>query len=521
MFALTSRGLYKSENILAPDPASISWEKILDDPPGTAEGFFDMEFHVKNPDTLFLSREYRAFHTITGDEILWSTDGGANWIPLPGSDSILPVGENFTYFLTNFEVTPAENSVLYLYIKGKIPADSNSYFHHHLKYNVDLNKWTELSSIPFKPGNGRNGYAVSPVDNNLIYCSTVPTYVSMDGGHSWIKDNDTLLENGSPKNSPHSDIQDLKFNKTGTEIWAASDGGPYMKKIGDSSWQNKVNNVGLAKILKFDQSTFDPGYYLFGGWDVGSQFYNKYTGGWTQAGGGDGFGCAFDDRKNGIFYTAGYSGDHNIFSKFTNFTDSVNYLFGKFWSANIVVSQVDHERVYISLGNNITISDDQGNNWYTLVDLNDLGLDPENYLLYDVYVPDQNGHYLYLRVVNINQGTHPQVFKTSNVREQLGLLNWENITPDPPLEYWLSDLGIDEFNPERIWITYNTLNSEKVLEYDGRAWTNISGNLNDLNCGVNSIAHLKGTSKGLFAGTLYGIYYLPDDSSQWILYKPG
>ncbi|MCB2221422.1 MAG: T9SS type A sorting domain-containing protein [Bacteroidetes bacterium] len=521
MFALSSRGLYRTDNILAEQASDIKWDKILDSSDDNDEGLFDMEFSIGSADTIFLSKEYRASHKIVGDEILWSIDGGESWEPLPGSNLILPIGDDFNFFLTNFEVSPAAPNELFLYIKGTTPTDSNYYYHHHLKYNIDQNQWSNLNSIPFTKGNGRNGYAVSPVNPQLIYCATVPTFVSTDGGYNWVIDNDTLLEDGSPKDRPHSDIQDLKFNQSGTEIWAASDGGPFMKRIGDSLWQNKTNNIGFAKILKFDQSELDPDYYLFGGWDVGTQLYYKKTGKWSQGAGGDGFGCAFDDRDGGVFYVAGYSGDHNIFSKFTSYTDSVNYLFGDFWSANIAVSQVDHKRVYISLKDNVTVTDDQGNYWYSMVDINDLGLDPQNYIIYDVYVSDCNGQYVYLRVVNINQGTHPQVYKTENARANVEQIRWENITPDPPLQNWLSDIAIDESNPERIWIVYNTLKPQKILEYDGEKWTNISGNLTDLNCGINAIAHLKGTSRGLFAGTLYGIYYLENDSADWVLYKPG
>lgn len=521
MYAVSSWGLYKSENILAENPSDVKWVKILENSISNDEGFFDMEFSLISPDTVFLSREYRTKHQIAGNEILWSTDGGNNWEPVPGINLILPVQEDFNFFLTLFEVTPASPDVVYLYFKGKTPADSNNYYHKHLKYDIAQNTWTELNSIPFKSGNGRNGYAVSPVDEKMIFCATVPTFLSTDGGYNWVKDNDTLLPDGSPKNRPHSDIQDLKFNKTGTEIWAASDGGPYMKRIGDSLWQNKTNEIGFAKILKFDRSELDPDYYLFGGWDVGTQLYNKKSGVWSQGTGGDGFGCAFDDREAGIFYVAGYSGDHNIFSKFTNYKDSINYLFGDFWSANIAVPETDHNRVYISLKDSVTVSDDQGDTWHTLISTEELGLDPHNYIIYDINLSDQNANYMYLRVVNINQGTHPQIFRTRNVRDRSDLIQWENITPDPPLSYWMSDLAIDEENPDRIWVVYNTLSPEKIMEFDGKQWANISGNLTELNCGLSSVTHLKGTKKGLFAGTLYGVYYLKDDTSQWLLYKPG
>jgi hypothetical protein len=151
--------------------------------------------------------------------------------------------------------------------------------------------------------NGRNGFAVSPVNENLIYAATVNTYVTYDGGVNWTKDNNDYTINQYSKKCPHSDVQDLKFNASGTEIWAASDGGPFMKntQVPEIGWQNKVNEIGVAIIHYFDQSKIDPNYYVFGGYDVHSQLYDKnqiqYS--WTNLGGGDGYGCAFDNEELG------------------------------------------------------------------------------------------------------------------------------------------------------------------------------------------------------------------------------
>ncbi|MCD4698390.1 MAG: T9SS type A sorting domain-containing protein [Bacteroidales bacterium] len=520
MFAATSKGLYKSENILAKNPEEVKWTLILEDHPSNAEGFFDLEFHIDNPDTMFLSREYRASNTVSGNELLWSTNGGIDWSPIPGSHDILPVDTAVTYFLSLFEVTPANTDVLYIYLKGKKPFETKPYYHGHWKYIFSENKWIQLNQVLHSSGNGRNGYAVSPVDENLVYCATVRTYLSIDGGLSWEKDNDTLLRNGIPKYNPHVDVQELKFNKAGTEIWAATDGGPYMKTIGDTIWQNKVNDIGLAKILRFDQSETDPDFYLFGGWDVGSQLYKKGQDMWTQTGPGDGFGCVFDNQEKGTFYTANYIG-YSLIVRNKNYYDTSQYRLGNFWTANLAICPIDHKTIYLSLGDQIKRSTDQGESWNTLIAHEDLGLEPENYLLYDMHVAGYNGNYLYLSVIPTNQGKHPYIFKSRNIHAPRNLIVWEDITPFPAPEYWLSDLEVDALNPEKIWISYGTVEDSKVLEYNDDSWKNISGNLQEINSGVHSIAHLKGTDGGLFAGTNYGIYYRENTSANWILYKPG
>ncbi|MCF8368998.1 MAG: T9SS type A sorting domain-containing protein [Bacteroidales bacterium] len=519
-YAATSRGLYRSENILDEIPENVSWSLLLEDPISNGEGFFDLEFHVSKPDTIFLSREYRNLTTsVKGNEILWSLDGGNEWQPIPGSASFLPKDSIYNHFLSIFEMSPANDDVLYIYMKGRRLTEPR-YYHHHCKYIISENKWIELSPVLKLTGNGRNGYAVSPVNEKLLYCATVQTYLSQDGGISWQKENDTLLRNGILKTNPHVDVQELKINKAGTEIWAATDGGPYMKEISDTIWQNKINNIGIAKVMKFDQSQKHPEYYLFGGWDVGSQVFNKEENLWDQVGPGDGFGCAFDNVESGTFYTANYPG-YSLVVRNKNYSDSSQYRVGNFWTANVAVSPNDHNTVYVSLGNFIKRSTDQGKNWHILVSPEDLGLDPANYFIYDMHTAENNGNYLYLRVFPVNQGEHPFIFRSGNIHAPYNFIKWEDITPNPAPVGWLSDLEVDAIDQNRIWITYGSLITSKVLEYNGSHWVDISGNLQDLNSGVHSIAHLKGTQDGLFAGTSYGIYYLEDRSKDWVLYKPG
>ncbi|MEZ5083179.1 MAG: T9SS type A sorting domain-containing protein [Bacteroidales bacterium] len=519
MFAATSNGLYKSVNVLAEHPEDVSWSLILEVPPSINEGFFDLEFHSLNPDTLFLSREYRASKKVVGNEILWSTDGGIEWSLLPGSPSVLPVDSTFTHFLSIFEVSPANPDVLFIYLKGKKPTTPR-YFHTHCKYAISQNSWIQLNTLKSAYGNGRNGYALSPVDDELLFCATIFTYSSSDGGYTWEKENDSLLRDGKPKNNPHVDVQELRFNKDGTEIWAATDGGPYMKEIGDTIWQNKVNNIGIAKVMRFDQSQAEPEYFLFGGWDVGTQLLKKEDNLWTQVGGGDGFGCVFDNEETGTLYTANYSG-YSYVIRNKNYVDSSRYEMGNFWTSNLAINPLDHNIVYLSQGDQIKCSKDQGENWYTLVTADDLGLEPENYLLYDMHVAESNGNFLYIRVVPVNEGTHHFIFRTGNVHAPRHLIRWEDISPYPALEAWLSDLEVDGLNHEKIWISYNSLSSSKILEYNGEKWIDISGKLQDINSGVHSIVHLKGVDGGMFAGTSYGIYYKEGQSKDWILYKPG
>ncbi|MEZ5195750.1 MAG: T9SS type A sorting domain-containing protein [Bacteroidales bacterium] len=522
IFAATSRGVYKTTNALVKDPGDVQWTRIIDDPISNDEGYFELEFHKTNPGIMILSKEYRNWNTIAGDEILISEDGGETWSPLPGIDNILPTGKQFSFFLTLIELTPDNPDIMYLYIKGKSigPPDS-AYYNNFQKYSFNDSSYVQLGNIHYQYGNGRNGFAASPKDENEIYAATVPTYRSDDGGKNWMQDNDIFSENNEEKLYPHLDIQDIKYNKEGTELWAASDGGPFMKVIEDTVWINKVNSIGIAKILRFDNSKSHPDRYLFGGWDVGSQLFNKTENTWGQRGSGDGYGCVFDNEEEGTFYTVGYLYDHNSVRRYTNWEEANYNKYGNFWHANLAINPVNHKIIYMSQGDKVERSSDQGETWETLVTPEDLGLDPINYLLWDMHVAEGNGNYLYLRVIRINQGEHPYIFKTNHVNSDPKYITWTDITPEAVPNSWLTDIEVDYQNPDKIWASFNNTQGVKIMEYNNEKWSDITGNLESGNSGVYAVAHLYGSDGGLFAGSYYGIFFREDTSSDWKLYKPG
>jgi len=522
IFAATSRGLYKTENALA-DANEIEWNIVDDEDllpftgPGNDIGFFDIEFHKSDPDIMFLTVEYRANHEIGGNELLWSEDGGDNWETMPGAADPLPEGYLFDYFLTLFELTLANTDLMYAYVKGTY---SGSYYNAMWKYEIEDQIWTQIN-LPFSAnsdGNGRNGFAVSPVNENLLYAATVDTYVSNDGGLSWNDDNDYNYISTYEKKYPHSDVQDLKFNATGTEIWAASDGGPFYKDLRNPEWENRVNTIGITLDHYFDQSKIDPNYYIFGGYDVHSQLYDKemklsqYQ--WIDKGNGDGYGCAFDNEELGTFYVSNVG----VVYRYENWQlDEPCGGLPQFWTRHVTINTEDNNTIYTSSGSVVNRSYNRGSDWEVLVTLPQIYL-PDTYVLWDVHVAEANPDYLYLRVNQPEIG-YPAIFKTENSDKTPGEIVWE-LLPSIP-QGWLGDIEVDYENPDRIWACFNMEGVDKVWEYNGSTWIDLTGNLNECNSGISSLAHLHGTDRALFAGGLHGVFYLEDGTDDWIIYKTG
>jgi hypothetical protein len=532
IFAATSMGLFKTENALAEDAGDVVWELVYDDQPITPDpgtenemGFFDIEFHKTNYDTMFMSIEYRGAHKIMGNEIIYSEDGGNNWNPLSGAGQILPVDSQFDFFLSLLELTNANPDLMYVYVKGT-GQNFSGYYNKILKYVISTGQWSvQNENPPFAFGNGRNGLAVSPVNENLLQCATIDTYLSNDGGVTWIFDNNyfTLPNTTYSKKCPHSDVQDLKYNSTGTELWAASDGGPFMKytQSPDTDWQNMVNNIGVAIIHYFDQSKIDPNYYVFGGFDVHSQLFNKNENIWSDKSQGDGYGCAFDNEELGKFYVTNVK---EVW-RYENWTNPYFKIIGENWNRHVKLHPENHEVLYMTLLDRIARSYDQGTTWETLVSLEDLNTNINDHFLYDMHTAEGDGDYLYLRMIKKanGNGDFSRIYKTTNVNESdPALIEWSQLPiPQGGALGWMGDIIVDYENPDRIWVCYNQESDYKILEFNGTEWTDLTFNIAPCNTGITSLEHLHGTNRGLFANGLHGVFYLEDGSNIWKLYKPG
>jgi hypothetical protein len=79
---------------------------------------------------------------------------------------------------------------------------------------------------------------------------------------------------------------------------------------------------------------------------------------------------------------------------------------------------------------------------------------------------------------------------------------------------------IDPNDANRIWVTKSGFSpNDKVWEYDGNEWKNISGNLP--NVPVNSIVYQNNSPDRLYLGTDVGVFYTDYNSAYWSKYGSG
>jgi len=532
IFAATTKGIFRTQNALNPNPGFVEWTKVLKDEPDISNtnkvGFFDIEFSHTNPRKIIATKEYTNYENIEdGEEIWWTNDPYgeiSTWDTMPNISQILPdTGINWGKFKIMLETTPADPNIMYAYALNR----ASSKYHKFFKYSFDTGNWVFLSNANSSANTGRTAFAVSPVSADTLYYGFIRPYFSNDGGLNWVKHHDTIMINGEDKNYPHSDIHDIVFSNDGSSIWAATDGGPFVSKIDTSNdWDNKVNDIGIAVVHYFDQSKIDPDYYLFGGYDAHSQLKVPDHDYWDDIGGGDGYGCAFDNEDLGTFYAS----NSYVVYRFINwqFDGSFNPPGGNFWDRHVAINPRANKTIYTSNGDAIYRSFNQGSNstWDKIADSNMVS-PPYGQTFYDMHTAEGDSNYLYLRVANAkvnhtDKGKHARIYKTTNVNETIATdIVWELITPYPGIEAWPTDIEVDYEDPDKIWVSYSSSTGQKIFEYENSTWTNITWNLDECNTGINSLAHLHGTDGSLFAGGRHGIFYLEDGSDEWILFKPG
>jgi len=511
IFAATSRGIYKTTNALVENPDKVKWEKLLDDDDSYKTGFFDIEFQQGNPDNLFASREYLDYiwKEMNSNELVMSTDGGESWNSMPGIDSILPDKATQKMRIL-IETTPANKNLLWVKVSVRPETKKDQFY----TFNIESQTWSHLSQSYGASACSRNGFAISPLDENIIYYGYVSSYKSLSGGKKWQTDNHFPKK----RRHPHSDVHDMKFSSDGNTIWAATDGGIFRKTGHDHKlWEDKTAGIGIAMVHYFDNSRLNPDLYLFGGYDVHSQLFNRETQIWTDKGKGDGYGCAFDNSETGTYYVS------NSYSLY-RFKENQNVM-GKsfkppFWDRHVVINPQKHNVLFVSNGDKILRSKDQGETWASIT--SQLGYSMDDYIFYDMHVAEGDSNYLYIRAQAGKNSEHPLILKSTNVCiEDPDSVVWQDITPVNIPNRWIGHIEVDYENPDRIWIVLVSFEKQKIFEYHNSIWTDITGNLVKHSMALNGLAHLHGTNDGIFAAGSKGVFFRPDKQSDWLLYKPG
>jgi PKD repeat protein len=482
IWAAASNGVYKSFD------AGITWNKVL-----TASNLRDLELKPGSNNVLYASSNTNFYK---------STDGGNNFTAI---SSGLPLASSSTRM--SIAVTAANPNVVYVVsanesdngFKGLYKSvDSGTNF--SLKASSpNLLGWSSDGSDDGGQGWFTLSIAASPNNENEVVVGGVNIWASFNGGVSW-----SIKAHWQGDNAPyvHADIHDLIYNQSTGVLFSGSDGGIFKSTVGLGNWTDLSDGLQIGQMYRLGCSASNPSLVLQGWQDNGTNQYD--AGQWTHVLGGDGMECFVDWSNPSYQYGESQYGNLSRSSNGGNSFQWINNNINE--EGEWVTPWMQHPSTANTLFagfNNVWKSTNRGNSWTKISNLNIGGLTI-------LKVAKSNASYIYV-------SNSTSIFKTTN-----GGTNWNSIAVPSAGSGAITDIAIDETDPDKIWMTRSGYNAAiKVYKSidGGTTWQNMSSGLP--NIPVNTVVNQTGTNDGIYVGTDFGVYYYDNDINMWVPYMNG
>lgn len=259
VIAVSGKQIYKSEN------AGALWKIVFTSP---AYYIRDIEISLQNENNLYISCK---------DLVYKSSDFGENWEFL----------YDFWASYIEFSTTPANENIIGICVSANPPGETQQkisiYKYHENENNMEL-KSSYTSNI-----NVQSGYNfcfnIDRYNEDKMFVGGIDFYYTFNSGVNW-----EVIPYVS--NKLHADVHDIKTVKIGigTLVFAATDGGIYMREPNNYIWSPKSKNLAISQIYNIGNVS-ETNNFLCGFQDNGSNVYNYTNNSWTAVSGGDGMEC--------------------------------------------------------------------------------------------------------------------------------------------------------------------------------------------------------------------------------------
>lgn len=468
--------------------------------------------------------------------LLRSFDAGASWSELPG----IPFLPDPKVVRIALDVTPANPNYLYVVVVGKQPEACNGVDANGVpnpvpssrlyRFDANTEAWTDKGPIcqtgstdPDWRGvhpNRAHSIGVSPTNPDRILVADIRPAMCINGGAGFGNTpcNWTQMASAS---IVHDDIHQMKFTPQGNTIYAATDGGVFRSDDDGVTWAPKNKGLRIATVLRMSTSATDPSLIMTGLFDNGTLLYKNNN--WTHVMGGDGLAPIIDHTNPNVMYATAQQGNMQR-SDDTGTSFTTKNLPCNTWTTFATLNSVDTQTVFGACAPEVRRSTNKSDSWDQVPISKFAPQGMGGYVAFKLYTAPSNQNYLYAHLV---QDDHPQLLMRStnaNATDPADVA-WQAI-PHPSAQ-WLSDIDVDEANPDKFWLTYKGAApaDQKVFYYDPdlqNPWVNLTGNLATLSVGdpelsvtslsLSSIVHERG-SRRLFIGTNVGVYTANADSA--------
>jgi PKD repeat protein len=483
LWAAASNGVFKTTN------GGINWTKVL-----TASNLRDMELKPGTSDVLYVTSNTTFYKSVNAGNTFTATSTG---LPIASSSSRMSIA-----------VTEANPEVVYV-------VSSNSSDNGFKGVYKSINSGASFSLKSSEPNllgwdsdgsdiGGQGWYtlsiAASPLNENEIAVGGVNIWSSFDGGESWNIAAHWYGANGLPY--VHADVHDLIYKPNSGVLFAGSDGGIFKSSVGISSWADLSNGLQIGQMYKLGCSATNASLVLQGWQDNGTNQYSASQ--WRHVLGGDGMECFIDWSNPNYQYGESQYGNLSRSSDGGNSFQGINNNINE--DGEWVTPWMQHPTnasILFAGFKNVWKSTNRGNSWSKISNLNIGGITI-------LKVAKSNPNYIYI-------SNSTSIHKTTD-----GGTTWSVVAVPNAGSNAITDLAINETNPDKIWITRSGYNATtKVYKsIDGGAtWSNLSLGLP--NIPVNTVVNQTGTNDGIYVGTDFGVYYFDSTINMWVPYMNG
>ncbi len=513
LLAGTNNGIYRTAN------GGGSWTLVF-----SSKYVYDIEFKPGNHNYIYATATLNNEKTY----VLRSTDNGVNWSVVHElcddyCRAEIAVTSNWGDFLQVAVARQDLEKIDFSNNSGDPTSWNNSFA---LSPNGSNNL---LNNNPFNPQNGGQGWydfahEINPVNWQEMWIGGVCSWKTIDGGGSWVLNNYWHPTIGVPSgfNVPpvvHADKHFYAYHPldpTGNTFFECNDGGIYYTTNGGGTWNNISDGLDIGQIYRIATSSTVNDKAIIGMQDNGNKRLSNNLWDDTSIPGGDGMECIIDYTNSSIQYASYCYGiiyrtidDWATNTTIVNNTNMVGTVNGPgAWVTPYVINPDNHNSLVVGKFK-VHETNDMGDTWNEISPVFD-----SSSIIISIAYAQTNSQIIYVATQPIPEiqaavSVASKVYKTTD-----GGNNWSYLGTSSNSDY-VTSIAVDQNNPHKIWVTKSGYTAnDKVWEYDGFNWINISGTLP--NVPVSSIVYENNSSDALYIATDLGVFYRNGNMNDWV-----
>lgn len=483
----TSNGLYKTTNNFS------TWTNVID----TGE-IVQVEFHPTNASVIY------AYNNLQKNLVYVSNNTGNTF-------STTTISGNSNESAT-IAVTANASNDLYFASSSGIFKSTNS----GSSFSFISNSFNSISTI------GTDAFAVNSTNNQNLLIGGVDGANSTDGGVNFTKRTNWYLADpihgtGTFEQNyfnstayVHADLRTAK--SINGDFYVATDGCLAKSVDGGVTWQNlmQTNAPAIRENYKLGISQSNNNVAICGSQDNGTTIKNSTE--WVEAYGADGMeGIILPLNPEYMIGSYQFGGRIRTLNAGTSNTIVTSNGTNGWWEAPLAYDPNEQFKIY-DFRNGVYASTDFGLNYNYVGTPSFLSSNPNNYWwqIRNAEIAQNNSD-----IMVVSRAS--EIEKSTN-----GGVNFSDIKNNLP-NHEIQDIAFNPTDDDDIIVVNASYqnNGQKVYRSTngGASWSNITFNIGDIPVHTVVIDHTN--NPNIYIGTEVGVYYMPLNGNNWILYNTG